>query len=73
MRQDWYENEHLAHLLGAHYYSLRSCFSRKSLTRLGYIMLQSARLSCGRLRVQAPDQTNTQGLKITEEDVLHLL
>ena len=28
---------------------------------------------CGRSRTQAPDLTNTQGLKITEENVLPLL
>ena len=29
-------------------------------------------LQCGRSRVRAPDRTNTQGLKITEENVLPL-
>ena len=34
----------------------------------GYIALTHA--CCGRLKVRAPDRTNTQGLKITEENVL---
>ena len=29
-------------------------------------------LLCGRSRVRAPDRTNTQGLKITEQNVLPL-
>ena len=31
-----------------------------------------AQLLCGRSRVRAPDRTNTQGPKITEENVLPL-
>ena len=40
---------------------------------LGQLMLQSAGLPCGRLRVQAPDRTNTHGIEITEENLQSLL
>ena len=35
-------------------------------------LVERQSLLCGRSRVQAPDRTNTQGLKITEENVLPL-
>ena len=38
----------------------------------GQLSWQSVGLPCGRSRVRAPDRTNTQGLKITEENVLPL-
>ena len=40
--------------------------------RPGQLSWQSASLLCGRSKVRAPDRTNTQGLKITEGNVLSL-
>ena len=51
----------------------KSCSGGFTTDRLAQLVeCRTAMRACGRAWVQAPDRTNTQGLKITEENVLPL-
>ena len=54
----------------SHLFISTCCLMQKSPP--GQLSWQSASLLCGTSMVRAPDRTNTQGLKITEENVLPL-